>query len=118
MASEFKGLHVKFEGDTTDLQSALKKIDLEAKSTQRNLKSINRALKFNPGNAELLNLKLNEIGRTSEKLKSRLKLLKQAESEIGKEKMDSAQWDKLQLEIIETVSKLKHFAELQKRTNA
>lgn len=118
MASEFKGLHVKFEGDTTDLQSALKKIDAEAKSTQRNLKSINRALKFNPGNAELLNLKLNEIGRTSEKLKSRLKLLKQAESEIGKANMDSAQWDKLQLEIIETESKLKHFAELQKRTNA
>lgn len=118
MASEFKGLHVKFEGDTTDLQSALKKIDADAKSTQRNLKSINRALKFNPGNAELLNLKLNEIGRTSDKLKSRLKLLKQAESEIGKEKMNPAQWDKLQLEIIETESKLKHFAELQKRTNA
>lgn len=118
MASEFKGLHVKFEGDTTDLQSALKKIDAEAKSTQRNLKSINRALKFNPGNTTLLAQKLREIGNQSEKLKARLKTLKQAESEIGKENMSTAQWDKLQLEIIETESKLKHFAALQKQTNA
>ena len=106
MASEFKGLHVKFEGDTTDLQSALKKIDAEAKSTQRNLNSINRALKFNPGNTTLLAQKLREIGNQSEKLKARLKTLRQAESEIGKENMSTAQWDKLQREIIETESKL------------
>lgn len=118
MASEFKGLHVKFEGDTTDLQSALKKIDSEARSTQRNLNSINRALKFNPGNATLLAQKLREIGNQSEKLKARLKTLKQAESEIGKENMSTAQWDKLQREIIETESKLKHLATVEKQTTA
>lgn len=118
MASEFKGLHVKFEGDTTDLQSALKKIDSEAKSTQRNLNSINRALKFNPGNTTLLAQKLREIGNQSEKLKARLKTLKQAESEIGKENMSTAQWDKLQREIIETESKIEHLATVQKQTTA
>lgn len=118
MASEFKGLHVKFEGDTTDLQSALKKIDSEAKSTQRNLNSINRALKFNPGNTTLLAQKLREIGNQSEKLKARLKTLKQAESEIGKENMSTAQWDKLQREIIETESKLEHLSTVQKQTMA
>ena len=118
MASEFKGLHVKFEGDTTDLQSALKKIDAEAKSTQRNLNSINRALKFNPGNTTLLAQKLREIGNQSEKLKARLKTLRQAESEIGKENMSTAQWDKLQREIIETESKLEHLATVQKQTMA
>lgn len=118
MASEFKGLHVKFEGDTTDLQSALKKIDSEARSTQRNLNSINRALKFNPGNTTLLAQKLREIGNQSEKLKTRLKTLKQAESEIGKDNMSTAQWDKLQREIIETESKLEHLATVQKQTTA
>nr|UWI34382.1 MAG: hypothetical protein [Bacteriophage sp.] len=54
MAVTYKGLTIKFGGDTTELQGALKSVQSTAKDTQGALKDINRALKFDPGNTDLL----------------------------------------------------------------
>lgn len=109
MAGEFKGLHVTFEGDTSNLESALKKIDSGARATQRNLTAINRALKFNPGNTTLLAQKMTALSQHIDKAKDRLKLLRQTEEEVGRANMSTEAWDRLQREIIETESKIKTF---------
>ena len=45
MAVTYKGLVIKFGGDTTELQSALKKVQQASRNTQSDLRDINKALK-------------------------------------------------------------------------
>ena len=44
MAVSYKGLVIKFGGDTTELQGALKKVSSESKKTQADLKEIDKSL--------------------------------------------------------------------------
>ena len=66
-ASRIKGITVEIGGDTTKLQSALKGINAEIKNTQSQPKDVEKLLKLDPGNTELLALKIATAG---ENLKS------------------------------------------------
>ncbi|MDE5758192.1 MAG: hypothetical protein K2H85_06220, partial [Allobaculum sp.] len=57
MASRIQGLTVEIGGDTVKLQTALKDVDKQIKSTQAELKDVNRLLKLDPSNTELLSQK-------------------------------------------------------------
>ena len=52
--SRIKGITVEIGGDTTKLQSALKGVNSEIKNTQSQLKDVEKLLKLDPGNTELL----------------------------------------------------------------
>lgn len=78
MAVTYKGLTIKFGGDTTELQGALKKVQGTAKDTQGALKDINRALKLDPGNTELLTEKAKLLNRAYDETKSKLDAYKSA----------------------------------------
>lgn len=54
MAGDIKGITIEFRGETTKLSKALNKIKDETKGVDTSLKDVNKALKFNPGNIELL----------------------------------------------------------------
>lgn len=54
MANRIKGITVEIGGDTTKLQTALKQVSAENKHTQSELRDINRLLKLDPGNTELI----------------------------------------------------------------
>ena len=54
MASRIQGITVEIGGDTTKLQNALKGVNGQIKSTQSKLKDVNKLLKLDPGNTELL----------------------------------------------------------------
>ena len=54
MASRIQGITVEIGGDTTKLQTALKGLNGEIKSTQTALKDVEKLLKMDPGNTELL----------------------------------------------------------------
>ena len=54
MASRIQGITVEIGGDTTKLQNALKGVNGQIKSTQSQLKDVNKLLKLDPGNTELL----------------------------------------------------------------
>jgi phage-related minor tail protein len=54
MASRIQGIIVEIGGDTTKLQTALKGLNGEIKSTQSQLKDVEKLLKMDPGNTELL----------------------------------------------------------------
>ena len=57
--SRSKGITVEIGGDTTKLQSALKGVNSEIKNTQSQLKDVEKLLKLDPGNTELLAQKQN-----------------------------------------------------------
>ena len=57
--SRIKGITVEIGGDTTKLQSALKGVNSEIKNTQSQRKDVEKLLKLDPGNTELLAQKQN-----------------------------------------------------------
>ena len=72
MAVSYKGLVIKFGGDTTELQGALKKVQKASRDTQSDLREINKALKFNPGNTELLSQKVKTLNAAYQETEQRL----------------------------------------------
>lgn len=57
--SRIKGITVEIGSDTTKLQTALKGVNSEIKNTQSQLKDVEKLLKLDPGNTELLAQKQN-----------------------------------------------------------
>ena len=117
MAGNIKGITIEFRGETTKLDSALKKIKNEANSVDTELREINRALKFNPRNAELLKQKFDVLQKKINATENELKELRAVEAQLKKDKVSeqSAEWQRVRRNIIEAESKLKHFnAELLK----
>ena len=105
MASgRIKGITIEIDGNTTKLQKALSGVDKSLKTTQNNLKDIDKLLQFNPGNTELLTQKQKNLERAIGDTKTRLKELKDAQSQVSQ---GTDEWDALQREIIETENNLK-----------
>ena len=61
-AGRIKGITVEIGGDTTKLQTVLKGVNSEIKNTQRQLKDVEKLLKLDPSNTELLAQKHKLLG--------------------------------------------------------
>lgn len=61
-ASRIKGITIEIGGDTTKLQTALKGVNTEIRNTQAQLKDVEKLLKLDPGNTELLAQKHKLLG--------------------------------------------------------
>lgn len=109
--SRIKGITVEIGGDTTKLQTALKGVNQSVKSTQSQLKDVQKLLKLDPGNTELLvqkqKLLANVISNTKEKLSVLKQAAEQANQSLANGKISQDQYDALQREIIETEADLK-----------
>lgn len=103
MAGRIAGITIEIGGDTTDLQKSLKSVDSQLKKTQSNLKDIDKLLKLDPNNTELLRQKQQELEKAIGLTKTRLDELKNAQSQVSE---GSAEWDALQREIIATEQSL------------
>ena len=72
MAGGIKGITVKIGGDTTELGKSLTDANKQSQALQRELKSVNSLLKFDPKNVTLLKQKSDllkeSIAQTKEKL--------------------------------------------------
>ena len=111
MAGTIKGITIEFDAKTTKLNDALKDIDKKTKDIDGELKQVNKDLKFNPTSVELWRQKQTLLNEKVKETAKRLDVLKQAQKNMdasGAEK-NSAEYRKLQREIIETESKLKTF---------
>ena len=104
MASRIAGITIEIGGDTTKLQTALKGVDKSLSATQSELKDINKLLKLNPGNTELLTQKQKALKSAIDDTKSRLEKLKEAQKQYGK---GTSEYDAIQREIVETENNLK-----------
>ena len=111
MASRIKGITVEIGGDTTKLQTALKGLNGEIKSTQTALKDVEKLLKMDPGNTELLAQKEKLLAQAVDETKQKLETLKtaanQANTALANGEISKEQYDALQREIIETEADLK-----------
>lgn len=103
MADRIKGITIEIGGDTTKLQSALKGVDKQLRDTQSTLRDVNKLLKLDPGNTELLTQKQKNLESAISGTKNRLEQLKAAQSGI---EQGTAEWDALQREIIATEQSL------------
>lgn len=112
MASRIQGITVEIGGDTTKLQNALKGVNGQIKSTQFQLKDVNKLLKLDPGNTELIAQKhklLSEaIGETKEKLATLKTAAEQANTALANGEISQEQYDALQREIVQTEQDLKN----------
>ena len=115
MASRIQGITVEIGGDTTKLQTALKGVNGEIKNTQAQLKDVERLLKLDPGNTELLaqkqKLLSDAVGETKEKLETLKTAAEQANRALEIGDISQEQYDALQREIIETENELKKLEE-------
>lgn len=115
MASRIKGITIEIGGDTTKLQTALKGVNNEIRNTQAQLKDVEKLLKMDPGNTELLAQKHRLLGDAVKETKEKLETLKtaaeQAEKALNDGTISKDQYDALQREIIETENELKRLEE-------
>lgn len=102
MASRIAGITIEIGGDTTNLQKSLKGLDSQLKNTQNQLKDVDKLLKMNPGNTELLTQKQKYLTESISLTKQRLEELKK----VNKDAVTPEQWDAVQREIIDTEGKL------------
>ena len=115
-----KGITVEFAGDTTKLDKALREVRNTAKDLDRELSQVNKALKFNPGNATLLAQKQTVLKEKIEATAKSLDDLKDMQKQLDAQGVDenSEAYRELQREIITTESKLKHYKSELAKVNA
>lgn len=84
MASEYKGLYVTFEGDSTALTAALGEINAAARKSQSALRSVQNALRLDPGSTRLLAAAMTEARGKVEATTRRVQTLRQAQDDLAR----------------------------------
>ena len=111
MANRIKGITVESGGDTTKLSKALEGVNKDIKGTQTQLKDVQKLLKLDPTNTELLSQKhkllADAVSATKEKLEVLKTAAEQANTALANGEISQQQYDALQREIIETENELK-----------
>ena len=118
-SSRVKGITVKIGGDVSGLDKALQKVNREINDTQAKLKDVKRLLKMDPGNTELLRQKHQLLSKAVGETKDKLEQLKDAEKQLKDSGIDenSAQFQSLRREIIETENSLDDLTRAANQSN-
>lgn len=120
MAGNIKGITIEFRGDTTKLDKALRQVRNDTKAIDKQLNDVNKALKFNPRNVELLAQKQALLKQKVDVTKKSLEDLKNTQEQMDAQGVDksSEEYMALRREIIATESKVKTFEAQLRRANA
>ena len=115
---KIRGITIELNGDTSGFTKSLQSANKEIKGTQAQLKDVERLLKLDPKNTELLRQKQQLLGQAIGETKDKLQTLKDAEANMKAQGIDenSAQFMALQREIIQTESDLKNLTAEAKNT--
>ena len=110
MGNRVKGITIELGGDTTGLDKALQGVNNKINATQMNLRDVERLLKLDPTNTELLQQRFKLLSQQVEQTEGKLSQLKEAEGKVQEQfekgKIGEEQYDALKREIIETENKL------------
>ncbi|MCK4059735.1 phage tail tape measure protein [Streptococcus suis] len=113
MAGKIKGINIEIGGDTTGLDKALKNVNKSASDASKEIKEIDRALKFDPGNVVLLGQKQELLAKQVSNAKEKLETLKTAEEQVQKQfaegKIGEEQYRAFQREVEVTQNVLKGY---------
>ena len=121
MASNtIKGLTVEIGGDTTKLNKAIKDVEAQSRSLSRELGDINKLLKMDPGNMDLLAQKQEVLAQAAEAAAKKLDTLKEAERQVQQQfergEVSEEQLRALQREIVATENKMKGYQKAAQQT--
>lgn len=112
-STKVRGITIELGADTSGISKALKDVNSEIGSTQRQLKDVERLLKLDPSNTELLRQKQELLKDSINETIQKLDKLEAAQKEVGKTYKETGegkeQYDALTREIIscrEELSKL------------
>ncbi len=118
MANRIKGITVEIGGDTTKLSKALEGVNKNIKNTQTQLKDVEKLLKLDPTNTELLSQKQKLLADAVSSTSDKLETLKKASEQAAKTKANygaqKAKYDPIKQKIGETETKLKELKEQSK----
>lgn len=113
-----KGITIELNGDATGLEKSLGGVDKSLNETQKNLNDVNRLLKLDPKNVELLTQKQKLLSGSVQDTSKRLETLKQASEQAAKTANNYDAWkaayDPIQSEIDQTKEKLKELRNAKK----
>ena len=113
MAGNIKGIKIEIDGDTQPLQKALKGVNQESANATKELKQIDKALKFDTGNVTLLTQKQEvlqkQVGTTREKLETLRQAQSQVEEQFKKGDIGADQYRAFQREVEVTQNVLKGY---------
>lgn len=119
-ANKIKGLTVEIGGDTTKLGKALESVNKKSRDLSTELGEINKMLKFDPGNADLLAQKQKVLAEAVENTAAKLKTLKEAEKQVQEQfergEVSEDQLRALQREIMDTERKLNNYEKAARET--
>lgn len=119
-SNKIKGLTVEIGGDTTKLGKALDNVEKQGKGLTGELREINRLLKLDPSNVDLLAQKQKVLADAVANTESKLDTLKEAERQVQaqfeKGEASEEQVRALQREIISTEKALENYHRAAKET--
>lgn len=119
--SYLKGITLEINGKTDKLANALEDVTQKSKDIESELREVNKQLKFDPKNTELLAQKQKLLGDAISTSKEKLDTLKKAETqardEFSKGKISEEQYRALAREISATEGKLKGLEDQAKKAN-
>lgn len=121
MATKVRGITIELNGDTTGLTKSLDKASESVKSTKAQLKDVERLLKLDPTNTELLRQKQELLSKAVKDTGEKLETLKKAEEQMKADKVaeNSEQFMALKREIEATEGELQKLTkEAEKTTSA
>ena len=115
-----KGLTVEIGGDTTKLGKALEDVNKKSRDLSSELGQINKLLKLDPGNADLLAQKQKVLADAVENTAQKLETLREAEKQVQRQfekgEVSEEQVRALQREIVATSNKLKTYERAAQET--
>ena len=111
MAGQIKGITIEFDGKTTKLEQAIKRVKNSTNDVDKALKDVNRGLKYDPKNVTLLSQKQQLLTKRVEESKQKVNDLKNAQNQLDAQKVDhaSAEYQELEREIVRAEAEQKRF---------
>lgn len=112
MAETIKGINVVIGAETTGLSKALSDVNRKSRDIQYELKQVEKLLKLDPGNTELLaqkqKLLADAVVNTSNKLNSLKMVQQQVAEQFAKGEISEGQYRAFQRELVKTEQELKN----------
>lgn len=119
--AKLKGITLEINGETTGLDKALQGVNKESNKLQSELRQVERLLKLDPGNTELVAQKQRILAQQVDTTKDKLEQLKQAQEQVNRQfangEISEQQYREFQREIIATEQRL-NTLEQQVRENS
>lgn len=117
-AKTIKGITVEINGNTTGLGKALEAVNKESREVQSNLTAVNKALKLDPSNTELLAEKQKILASSIDATKNKLKTLEDVQEQVKQQyadgKIDQGAYLEFQNELEHTKKKLDNLKDAQR----